>query len=70
MEIAIFQSNSKSDLDLILALANKIGISSKKLSSEEIEDIGLANAIKTGETGEYVDLDQFVNQLSDEAKNW
>ncbi len=69
MEIAIFQSNSKSDLDLILALANKIGISSKKLSSEEIEDIGLANAIKTGETGEYVDLDQFVNQLSDEAKN-
>ncbi|OGU58577.1 MAG: hypothetical protein A2X64_04970 [Ignavibacteria bacterium GWF2_33_9] len=69
MEIAIFQSNSKSDLDLILAIAKKMGIDSKILSTEDIEDIGLANAIKVGQTREYIEVDSFIEQLSNEIKN-
>jgi hypothetical protein len=69
MEIAVFQSESKSDIDLLLTLARKMGINSKKLTSEEIEDIGLANAIKIGATNEYIDVDEFINSLSNEVKN-
>ena len=64
MQTAILESESKSNLKLLLDLAKRLGIKSKVLSVDEIEEIGLAQAIKIGRTGEYVDTDEFVKKLS------
>ena len=63
MEIAIINSESKSDFDLLLNLAKKIGVKTKKLKKDEIEDLGLHYAIKSARTGEYVDTDKFIKSL-------
>ena len=64
MEAAIFNSNSKSDFRLLLELAKKLDVRTKILSVEEIEEIGLANAIKFGESNETVDVSQFLEKLT------
>ena len=63
MATVILSSNSQKDLNLILQLARKLGISVKKLSKDEIEEIGLSIAIKKGRTEEYVDTDSFLKEL-------
>ncbi len=63
MQTAILRSQSKSDLKLLLELARKIGIKTKIFSDEEIEEIGLALAIKDGRTGKYVDTNEFLEKL-------
>lgn len=63
MEIAIINSESKSDLDLLLNLAKKIGIKTKKLKKEEIEELGLHYAIQSARTQEYADTDRFMKSL-------
>ena len=65
MEGAILHTNSDKDLSLILQLAKKLGISTRKLSKGEIEDYGLSIAISEGKTGEYVDIDAFLTELRD-----
>ena len=65
MEGAILHTNSDKDLSLILQLAKKLGISTKKLSKEEIEDYGLSIAISEGKTEEYVDTETFLSELRD-----
>jgi len=64
METVVLHSNSKSDLKLVTDMAKKIGISVKYLSDEELEDIGMLNAIKKGRTGKFVDTDKFLEKLS------
>ena len=63
MQSAILNSNSKTDLKLLLNLAKKLGIKTRMLTDLEIEDIGLANAIKAGRTGEHIDTQSFLNEL-------
>ncbi len=63
METVILSSTSQQNMNLILQLAKKPEISIKKLSKDEIEEIGLSMAIKKGRTGEYVDADSFLNEL-------
>ena len=63
METVLLSSDSQQDLKLILQLAKKLGVSVKKLSKEDIEDMGLSIAIKQGRTGEYVDTDAFLSEL-------
>ncbi len=63
MQTAIINSNSKSDLKLLLELAKKIGVQTKILTQTEIEEMGLANAIKQGRTGEYVDTSSYLKKL-------
>ncbi len=65
MATIILSSESQKDLNLILQLAKKLGISTKKLSKDEIEDIALSIAIRKGRTGEYVDTDTFLKKLDD-----
>jgi len=60
----ILNSESKSDFKLILEMANKLDVRTTILSDEEIEDFGLANAIKIGETGEYVNVDLYLEKLA------
>jgi predicted transcriptional regulator len=63
MQTAIINSESKSDLKLLLELAKKIGLKSKVLSASEMEEMGLINAIKTGRTGEYVNTSSYIKKL-------
>jgi hypothetical protein len=62
MEGAILHTDSSKDLDLIIQLARKRGISTKKLSKDEIEDYGLSIAITEGKTGEYVDTKTYLKE--------
>jgi hypothetical protein len=63
MEAVILNSDSKSDMKLLLDLAKKIGIKARVITESEIEDIGLANAIKQGRTKEYIDNEAFLKKL-------
>ena len=64
MESAIVTTNSKNDLQLLLVLAKKMGIKSKLLSKEQLEDIGLKKAIDIGRTGKFVDTGKFLKSLN------
>ncbi len=63
MQTVILNSDSKSDLKLLLDLAKKIGIKSRVLSDTEIEEMGLVNSIITGRTNTYVDNAAYIKKL-------
>jgi len=66
MESAVLISKSKTDLSILLTLAKKLGIVTHRLTTEEIEDMALINAMKNGRTGEYVDTGKFLKKLKAE----
>jgi len=63
METLILTGDKKSEMNLIGEIARKFGIKTRKLSMEDMEDIGLLKAIKDGETGEYVNTNQFLDSI-------
>ncbi len=63
METALLKSKSKPDLRLLLNLAKKIGVESKILSADDMEEICIARAIQKGRTGEFVDQTEFLRKL-------
>ncbi len=69
METIILSSDSHGDLDLIMKLPEKLGIPIKKLSKNDVEEIGMSLAIKKGRTGEFVDNDSFRNELDYASKD-
>lgn len=69
MKSAILSTESQKDLNLILQIANKLGISTRKLKNEEIEELGLLAAIQKGKTGEYVNTESFLNELNNESQD-
>jgi hypothetical protein len=50
METAVFRAKKKNDLQLLIDLAKKIGIQTKPLTEDEVEDMAMLNSIKTGRT--------------------
>lgn len=63
MESAIISGKSKKDIQLLVTIAEKMGIKAKFLSKDELEDIAMAQAIKEGETGELIDTDEFLRSI-------
>lgn len=63
IESALLISESKSNLAILLTLAKKLGIGVKHLTAEDIEDMGLVNAMKKGRTGKYVDTKKYLAEL-------
>ena len=63
METAILKSNSKKNLNQLLDLAKQLEMNVKILSQEELEDIGLAIAIKKGRTGKYVNTESYLKKI-------
>jgi len=63
MEIAVISGKSKKDIQLLIAIAEKMGIKAKFLTKDELEDIGLAKAMDEGKTGEFIDTDDFLRSL-------
>lgn len=63
METAIISGKSKKDIQLLITLAEKMGIKAKLLSKDDLEDFGMSKAIIEGATGELIDADEFLNTL-------
>jgi len=63
MNTVILHSESRNDINLLIKIARKIGIKAKVLKESEIEEIGLGNAIKEGDTGEFIDTEAFLEKL-------
>ena len=63
MEALILTGEKRSEMNLIVEIARKFGIKTKKLTLEDIEDIGLLKAIKNGETGEFADTQEFLHSI-------
>ena len=63
MKTAILSSDSDSNLELLLQLAEKLGVKANLLTEEEAEDLAMVYAIEEGKTGEYVDTDAFLKSL-------
>ena len=69
METAILKSNSKKNLNLLLDLAKQLEMNVKILSQDEVEDIGLAIAIKKGRTGKYVNTESYLKKSGNDCFN-
>lgn len=63
MKSAILTSKSNKDLDILIDLAEKLGIKTKVLTQEQLEDIGMVKAIKSARTGENIDKSRFIQGL-------
>ena len=63
MQSLLLQSKNKKDIEVFATLAKMIGLKARHISEEELEDIGLANAMKKGRTGEYIDTRTYLNKL-------
>jgi len=63
MEALLLNSESKSDMKLLLELAKKIGVKARVITESELEDIGLMNAIRQGRTEEFIDNQSFLKKL-------
>ena len=62
MQTAILKSDSKEDLKVLAVIAKKMGIRFKMLTEEEVEDIGMFNAMKE-RTGKKVNVDSYLKKL-------
>jgi hypothetical protein len=63
MEAAIISGNSKKDFQLLVTIAEKMGMNVKYLTSDDLEFFGMAKAIEEGKTGTYIDSDEFLSSL-------
>jgi cyanate lyase len=63
METLLLQSKSKKDIQLFVDLAKKVGLKTKFITDANLEDIGLANAMKKGRTGEFVNTEAYLKKL-------
>ena len=63
MESVIFSGKSKEDIQLLMQIAGRMNIKTRILTEADFEDLGLAAAIKEGETGEYINTDELLGSL-------
>jgi len=63
IEPAIISGKSKKDIQLLITIAEKMGLKAKLLSKDEQEDFGMAKAIIEGATRELIDTNAFLNTL-------
>jgi len=59
----LLQSEAKKNIKMLAELARKIGLKTYSVRKEEMEDIGLAKAMKKGRTGEYVKTESYLKKL-------
>lgn len=63
MTTLVLKSNSENDIKALTYLAKKLGMIVASLSEEEIEDIGMSNAIKEGRKKGYVNRSVIMKTL-------
>ena len=63
METAVINFKSEDDKFLFAALAKRLHLKLKVISSIDKEDYGLLKAMLEGKTGEYVDVERYLSKL-------
>lgn len=63
MESVIISGKSKKDIQLLVTIAEKMGIKAKFITNDDLEDFIMAKAIKEGETGELIDTSEFLKSI-------
>ena len=63
METLLLQSESKKDMKMFAELAQKVGLKAYFVSKDEMEDMGLAKAMKKGRTGQYINTEAYLKKL-------
>lgn len=66
MDALVIKSKNRSDLKLIKELVNKMGLESKSLSEEDLEDLGLAMLMKQTDRTETVSREEIMKKLGSE----
>lgn len=59
----ILTGTSKSEIELLISLAKKIGLKARTISKEEQEDAGLLYLMNSSRTKKTVDKDKFLKTL-------
>ena len=67
MESVLFKGGSKEDLELLVQLAKKLGITARYLDQAELEDYGLRYTISKGLEEPEIDLESFKKTLGGDA---
>ncbi len=63
MEVAILQTEDKSDLRLLAEIARKVGIQFKVLSEEEKEDIGMTTLMRQADRSQHANRKEIMEKL-------
>lgn len=65
MSTVILNADNKSDLNLLLQFAKRLGIKAKVLSKEDIEDHIFGQIMAEDRTGENTDREEIMKKLSE-----
>ena len=63
MEGLLLTGESKKDVKMLEELARKIGLKTRSINNEEMEELGLITAMKKGRTGVYVNTENYLKKL-------
>jgi hypothetical protein len=63
MSALLIETKNKSDLKFLQSFVKRLGMNNRILSKEEIEDIGLINAMKAGREKDYVSRESVMKKL-------
>ena len=69
MDSVLLKTKSKENLDLLIKLAQKLGVEVSVISKKTAEDIAMAAAIQDGKTGQLIDTENFLNELKSDFSN-
>ena len=59
----ILDAKNDKEAILLLEIAKRMNIKGRKLLLNDMEDIGLANAMEKGRTGKYVNTNAYLKKL-------
>jgi len=68
MQSLLIRTDAKSDLNILVELAKRLGLTSKILSEEEMEEIGLLKAMEEGRKSKFVPRSEVMKTLQKNAK--
>ena len=63
MEIAILQTDDKSNLKLLIEVVRKMGVTIKVLSETQKEDVGMGILMRQADRSEKVSREEIMNKL-------
>jgi hypothetical protein len=68
MQSLLISANAKADLNILIELAKRLGLTSKILTEEELEEIGLLKAMEEGRKTKFVPRTEIMKTLQKNAK--
>lgn len=63
MTSVLLKSKSKENILLLVQLAQKLGVDVSILKEKDLEDLALAHAIDSGETGELISVEELRSRF-------